>query len=187
MKRDDGSVHRMFSFFLIIWIVILFGVLFQVAKAGLLNRHLEDSLMQANLSAILIDPYQYGATKELVFANIDEVKERFEENLWEGMGSYETMRKLGIVERAKVQELRLYERKEKGICETVFRDGDPSIKLQHSWRDMVVAPDGTFIETASIYAKIAVPVRLGFGMELTVVKEHCVDVLMSGGMIDEET
>ena len=41
----------------------------------------------------------------------------------------------------------------------------------------VVAPDGTMIQNSSVYAKIAVPIEFLFGVEITAIKEHCVDIV----------
>jgi len=43
----------------------------------------------------------------------------------------------------------------------------------------VYAPDGTDIVSSTIYAKVSVPVKVGFGIQITSIKEHCVDVIAS--------
>ena len=171
MKRDEGSVQRLFSLFLIVWMVVLVGVLFTLAKAGTMDQQIEDDLMQANLSALLIDPYQYGETGELVFKNASEVKTTFEKCLSEG----------------EVLDFRLYEARLDGVMERICA-GENAGKVHWYETDaFVVAPDGTQIVSTSIYAKIAVPVKVGFGIEVTAIKEHCVDVIVSEEIENEET
>lgn len=171
MKCDEGSIHRLFSLFLIVWMVVLVGVAFTLVKVGLIDQHLEDSLMQANLSALLIDPYQYGETGELVFANVWDVKASFEKCLPEG----------------EVLDFRLYEMRSEGILEMICEGTESGTSRWYDVGAFVVAPDGTEIVSSSIYSKIAVPVKVGFGIEVTAVKEHCVDVIVSEEMGDEET
>ena len=76
-KKDKGSVQKVLVLFLLTWLVCGFGILMTLAKAGYVSRYIEDCLMQANLAAILIDPYHYGATAELVFENVEETKTVF--------------------------------------------------------------------------------------------------------------
>lgn len=187
MKRDDGSVHRLFSLFLIAWMVVLVGVAFTLAKAAFVDQHIEDSLMQANLSALLIDPYQYDETGELVFANALEVEKIFEESLNVSLGGDETLQKFGILDAAKLLDFRLYEVRTEGILETVCEGTKAGTSRWYELGAYVLAPDGTQIVSSSIYAKIAVPVKVGFGIEVTAVKEHCVDIIVSEEIEDEET
>ena len=187
MKHDEGSIHRLFSLFLIMWTVILLGVILTVAKIGLVDQHLEDSLMQANLSATLIDPYQYGASNELVFADAMLGKATFERCLVENLGSKELLQRLGVLEDVKVLEFRLYELREDGILERAYTDGETCILHRYDPGAYVTAPDGTQILSSSIYTKISVPVKTVLGIEVTAIKEHCVDVVEGEVREDEET
>lgn len=163
MKRDEGSVHRLFSLLLIGWVVVLVCVLFILARVGLANQLIEDDLMQANLSALLIDPYQYGETEDLVFVNPMETRAIFEENLDEG----------------KLLDFRTYEVRWDGILETICAGEKAGLSRWYDPGAYVLSPDGTEIVSTSIYSKIALPIRFGFGIEVTAIKEHCVDVIVS--------
>ena len=85
MQKDKGLIHNLFALILLLWSVVCWIVLWSVIKAGYTNRHLEDCLMQANLAALIVDPYHYGSTGELVFEDADEIKGIFEEALKEGL------------------------------------------------------------------------------------------------------
>ena len=165
MKRDEGSVHRVFSLVLIAWMVVLVCVLFILARVGLVNQCIEDDLMQANLSALLIDPYQYGETGELVFVNPMEIKAIFER----------------VLEEGEMLDFRTYEVRLDGVLETICAGEMAGTSYWYDPGTHITSPDGTEIVSTSIYSKIAVPVTLGFGIEVTALKEHCVDVIVSEG------
>lgn len=179
MKKDKGSIHKLFSMLLLWWIVICFCVGLGLTKAGYVNQYLEDVLMQANLSAILIDPYHYGATGELVFADTEYIETVFEKSLTEALGENTNYRKLGIYGPIQILEIRLYEVIEKTILEVAYVGDAKASVLHYEKGETVIAPDGTNIESSAIYVRIAVPLEVVFGIRLTAIKEHCVDVVVS--------
>lgn len=179
MKRDSGSIHRLFSLIMLLWMGIGVGVLLSITKAGYVNQYLEDCLMQANLAAILIDPYHYGVTEELVFADTGQIKEVFEKSLETSLGNDETLQKLGIQKPITILEFRVYEVTKEGILEVVYIKDEDASTYHYPIDTPVDAPDGTRIVSSAIYAKISVPVKAGFGIQITSIKEHCVDVIVS--------
>lgn len=176
-KKDEGAIHKLFAMIILMWAVICWGVLLEVMRAGYVSRYLEDSLTQANLAAILIDPYHYGSTGELVFENVEETKTIFTDFLEKGLGSDETRQILGIVEEPKILDFRVYEVTDIGTTEFVYDAYNHCGQNSFDKEIMVVAPDGTNIQNSSIYAKIAVPIEFLFGVEITAIKEHCVDIV----------
>ena len=176
MQKDKGTIHKLFALILLLWGVVCWGVLWSVIKAGYTNRHLEDCLMQANLAALIVDPYHYGSTGELIFENADEVKSIFEEVLKEGLGSTETKKSLGIKD-VVLLDFRIYEVTSQEIKEIIFDRYDNCSVVRYVKEAEVAAPDGTSIENSAIYARIAVPTEFLFGVEVTAIKEHCVDIV----------
>lgn len=176
-QKDEGVIHKLFALILLLWAVVCWGVLLSVMRAGYTNRYLEDCLVQANLAAILVDPYHYGSTGELVFENVDEVKALFEATLNQGLGSSETRQKLGISGDVELIDFRIYEVTTQGTSEFVYdRDGNRGM-VRYAAGVTVEAPDGTYIQNSALYARIAVPTEFLFGVEVTAIKEHCVDIV----------
>ncbi len=176
MQKDKGTIHKLFALVLLLWGVVCWGVLWSVMKAGYTNRHLEDCLTQANLAALIVDPYHYGSTGELIFGNAEEIKDIFEEALYEGLGSTETKNRLGIRD-VELVDFRIYEVTSMEIREIIFGHNDNCSIVRHTKGAAVTAPDGTSIENSAIYARIAVPTEFLFGIEVTAIKEHCVDIV----------
>ena len=176
-KKDRGAIHKLLAMIVLMWAVICWSVLLDVMRAGYVNRYLEDSLTQANLAAILVDPYHYGSTGELVFENVEETKRVFSEFLEKRLGSEETRQKLGITEDAEILDFRVYEVSDGGTTEFVYDAYNHCRQARYDKETVVTAPDGTDIQNSSIYAKIAVPIEFLFGVEVTAIKEHCVDIV----------
>ena len=183
MQKDKGLIHNLFALILLLWSVVCWIVLWSVIKAGYTNRHLEDCLMQANLAALIVDPYHYGSTGELVFEDADEIKGIFEEALKEGLGSEETKKSVGI-KSVDLIEFRIYEVVSDEMREIVFDRYDNCSIVRHEKGVELEAPDGTSIENSALYARIAVSTEFLFGVEITAIKEHCVDIV-SEEMLNE--
>ena len=175
-KKDTGNIHMTLSFTVLIWIVLVWCVLLNLMKADYAGRYIKDCLTQANLAALVVDPYQYGALGELVFADVRETKVLFEEVLSNSLGDEENLEKLGITGPAVLQEFRVYEVTESGISEFIFDSQGAMQMCRYEADDTVKAPDDTTITESGLYARIEVPVAFGFGIELKAVKEHCVDI-----------
>ena len=176
-QKDHGVIQKLLALILLFWAAACWSIMLSVMKAGYTSRYLEDCLTQANLAALIVDPYHYGSTGELVFANLDEAKETFEEALEKGLGSNETRQRLGLTGEAELVDFRIYEVTSQGISEFIYdRDNHYSTVLYADGQS-VEAPDGTHIQNSAIYARIAVPVEFMFGIEVTAVKEHCVDII----------
>lgn len=180
MQKDEGVIYKLTAFLMLFWAVLCWGILLSITKAGYTNQYLQDALTQANLAALVVDPYYYGSTGELIFESADKIKLIFEEALEEGVGSTETRNKLGIKGDVMLKAFHIYEVTSHGIRELKWNGMDDwKVEL---YNDSVVikAPDGTNIESSAIYAQIAVPVEFLFGVEVIAIKEHCVDIVSEG-------
>lgn len=176
-KTDNGAIHKLFAMIILLWAVFGWGVLLEVMRAGYVSQYLEDSLTQANLAAILIDPYHYGSTGELIFENVEATRELFLDTLHKGLGEEDVRQKLGLMEDVRLVDFRVYEVTSLGIAEFMYDEYGQGRQTLFESGAAVEAPDGTNIQNSSIYAKIAVPVEFLFGVEVTAIKEHCVDIV----------
>ena len=176
-RKDAGTIHKLFAMIILLWSVICLGVLMNVMRAGYVIRYVEDNITQANLAALLIDPYHYGSTGELVFENVEQTKALFEDVLIESMGSDEEKNALGIGGEVQILDFRIYEVTSKGITEFDYDIYNYCERRLYDKAADVTAPDGTAIYNSSIYAKVAVPIKFLFGLEIMATKEHCVDMV----------
>ena len=179
MQKDKGMIHKLLALIFLFWGIICWGILGIIMKVGYTNRFLEDCMAQANLAALVVDPYHYGSTGELVFENVDQVKLLFEAALNEGLGSEEKRKNLGL-KQIELIEFRVFEVTAQEIREVIFdRKGSCKI-VYHTKEAEMKAPDGTTIENSAVYAQIAVSAEFLFGIEVTATKEHCADIVSEG-------
>ena len=183
-KKDKGAIHKLFALIAVLWLVICWSAFLQIVKAGYVSGYLEDCLTQANLAALLVDPYHYGSTGELVFEDVENTRTIFQETLEAGLGSKENREKLGITESVRVVDFRVYEVTALGIMEFAFDENGVYQTRQFESGTKVEAPDGTLIQNSALYARIEVPVKFLFGVQIMAIKEHCVD-MVSEEMKDE--
>ena len=176
-KKDKGAIHKLFALIALLWLVICWSAFLQIMKAGYVSGYLEDCLTQANLAALLVDPYHYGSTGELVFEDVEDTRSIFKETLEAGLGSMENRERLGITEAVRVVDFRVYEVTSLGIMEFAFDENGVYQTRQFESSHEVEAPDGTIIRSSALYARIEVPVAFLFGANVMAVKEHCVDVV----------
>ncbi len=175
-KIDSGAAHKIMALVLVVWIIFFWLLLMQVMKAGLVKRYIEDCLAQANLSAILVDPYYYGSAGELVFEDINHTRALFLETLQDSLGGQSDMEALGISE-VKLLDFRVYEVTANGTREYIFGESEAYLQTGYEAGTAVRAPDHTLIEHSAVYAKIEVPIEFMLGIKVMAVKEHCVDIV----------
>ena len=108
---------------------------------------------------------------------MENTKAIFEETLEIGLGSAENRERLGIQEDVKILDFRVYEVTALGVSEFAFDENGGCQIQQFANGTKVEAPDGTPIQNSALYARIEVPVEFLFGMQITAVKEHCVDIV----------
>ena len=160
-KKDEGAIHKLLAMIILMWAVLCWGVLLEVMRAGYVSRYLEDCITQANLAALLIE----------------ETRTVFSEFIGKGLGSEKTRQKLGITGEVQILDFRVYEVTSIGTTEFVYDASRACSQTLYDKAVAVTAPDGTDIQNSSIYARIAVPIEFLFGVEITAVKEHCVDMV----------
>ena len=180
-KKDEGAIHKLFALIAVLWLVICWSAFLQILKAGYVSRYLEDCLTQANLAALLVDPYHYGSTGEMVFEDVEDTRRIFKEVLDAGIGSMDNRKKLGITEAVRIVDFRVYEVTSSGTQEFSFDESGVYRTSQYEDGSRVEAPDGTIIVNSALYARIEVPVEFLFGVQIMAQNEHCVD------MVSEET
>ncbi len=170
-------MHYVFAMILLSWVVLVMLFLMQFLRMERLKGCLEDCMTQAGLAALLIEPYTYGRSGELVFGEIQEVEAVYLEYLYAALGSAQNQEMLGIAGDVVVIRLIVYEKTEEGILKHERQEDGSWFSALYGADSMVCTPDGTEIAGGTIYACIRVPVRVWGGMTVEIEREHCVDIV----------
>ncbi len=176
-RKDQGLIHYVFAMILFSWIVLVMLFLIQFLRMERLKAYLEDCMTQAGLAALLIEPYTYGMSGELVFGEMQEVEEVYLEYLHAALGSAQNQERLGIAGEVAVAGLIVYEKTGEGILAHERQENGNWVSALYGDGDAVFAPDGTEVVAGTIYACIRVPVRVWGGVTVEIERQHCVDIV----------
>ncbi len=144
-----------------LWFVLSFYFVLELRKIAYARDRLDDTLLQANLAAALMDLYEYGSSGDLRFQDVFESHDLF----------LEILNSLEIVS----YELYFYEEKEDGFTQYLFRDGQWIHNIDLVGKEQFVGGH-TRISNASIYAKASIEVFIFGETGILLERDHCVDV-----------
>ncbi|MCD8325509.1 MAG: hypothetical protein LUC90_02155 [Lachnospiraceae bacterium] len=176
-KKDQGLMHYIFALILISWTVTAMLAFAMLLKAERLKGYLEDSMTQAGLAALLIEPYTYGRSGELIFGEPAQVEAVYREYLQEGLGTEENRAAAGIGGEIELSGFIVYEMTASGIREHVRQEDGTYLETAHSLGETIYAPDGTQIISSAVYSRIRLPVRVWENMTVEIERQHCVDIV----------
>ncbi len=170
-------MHYAVAMMLVSWAVVTILFLVQYLRMERLKSYLEDCMTQAGLAALLIDPYTYGMSGEVVFLDVQETEQIYLEYLQAALGSLENQERLGIAGEIKVVQMTVYEKTAEGILAHEREEDSGWVSVLYGGTEALCAPDGTQIVSAAIYARIRVTVRVWGEVTVEIERQHCVDIV----------
>ncbi|MCD8068869.1 MAG: hypothetical protein LUE87_08285 [Lachnospiraceae bacterium] len=176
-KKDSGLMHYIYALILISWAVTALLCFVMLLRTQHLKKYLEDAMTQAGLAALLIEPYTYGKSGELIFGDPSEVEALYTEYLQEGLGSEENRDAAGIGGDITLASFIIYELTASEIREYERQEDGTWVERTHSLGETVYAPDQTRIVSSTIYSRIRLPVRVWGSVTVEVERQHCVDIV----------
>ncbi len=176
-KKDPGLMHYIYALILISWAVTAMLCFAMLLRAQHLKKYLEDAMTQAGLATLLIEPYTYGKSGELIFGDPSEVEGLFREYLQDGLGSKENRDEVGIGGDITLVSFTIYEMTASGIREYDRQEDGTWLERIHSPGETVYAPDQTRIVSSTIYSRISLPVRVWGNVTVEIERQHCVDIV----------
>ncbi|MCD7806044.1 MAG: hypothetical protein LUH19_01740 [Lachnospiraceae bacterium] len=176
-KKDQGLLHYVFALMLISWAITAMLCFVMLLRAQRLKGYLEDCMTQAGLAALLIEPYTYGRSGELIFPDPARVEEVFWQYLQDGLGTEENQAAAGIGGDVTLADFIVYEMTAAGIREYERQEDGTYLETVHPLGETVYAPDGTQVISGTIYSKIRLPVRVWGNRTVEVERQHCVDIV----------
>ncbi len=178
--KNKGKVEIATGIFYIAIVIFLFYVLYQTKIYHVVSAYMEDALATSNLASALIDIERYGTTGEIVVKAPEEAfgiyKQALQINLQldENWDSPNIALISGPVE---IAEYIIYNVKEEGVDIYYFDDNGKNQKVSLSDASGIKTPDGTDIESTTIYSRIKFLVNGILGIEVNAEKEKSVDII----------
>ena len=179
MKKDKGAVEYSMSLMLIAVSVLMMLFCFRIRSARVEKMYVEDALVSANLAAAVIDTDVYGETEELIISDSLGSYNAFKRALKTNLNLDENFmpNNTFLMENAvKVLEFHIYNVNESSITHIVFDEhGSKTTEVLGLYE--VHTPDGTEVESTTIYSKIEFDVKGFMTQRNRLTLEKSVDIV----------
>lgn len=179
MKKDKGTVEYSMCIMLLTVSVLLILFCFRIRSARVEKAYIEDGLATANLAAAVIDTDIYGETEELVISDTDEAFGRFQSALKTNLNLDGNFRPFGtfLMENpVEILEFHIYNVREDRIIHVIY-DEHGSRTSETLGLSGVTTPDGTEVESTTVYSKIEFDVKGFLSQRNRLTMENSVDVV----------
>lgn len=179
MRKDQGAVEYTVSIILLMISVLLILFCLRIRSSRVEKRYLEDAQATANLAAAVIDTDIYGETEELVISDTREAYERFQRALKNNLklnDDFMPSDTFFMENAVKIQEFHIFNVKEDGITHVVF-DEHGSESTDMLGLSGVTTPDGTDVESTTVYSKIEFDVKGFLSQRNRLTLENSVDIV----------
>ena len=179
MKKDKGAIEYSMSLMLVAVSVLMMLFCFRIRSARVEKMYVEDALVSANLAAAVIDTDVYGETEKLIITDELRAYERFQSALKTNLNLDDdyTPRNTFLMENAvKVLEFHIYNVDEYTVTHIVF-DEYGSKRTEVMGLSGAATPDGTDVESTTIYSKIEFDVKGFLTQRNRMTLEKSVDIV----------
>lgn len=181
MKIKQGGIEFLSALMLISLsgIILLYGISVKELKQ---HQHIvRDGLDGACLAAALIDTDIYDKTKEIVIDDFYKVRNIFCDTLKNNLrlnDNYEPLTET-VYDKIIIEKFNVYSIKD-GMLYVYEGQGDGEYHLEiNSYAGNETTPDGTLIQSGTIYADIGMNIQSYFGVSQHVNVTSSVDVIGS--------
>lgn len=179
-KKEAGKAEIIGGMLFLSFLILMLAVHLQLRIFYTVSFFMEDALAASNLASIVIDIEEYGISHILKISapevSYEIYKEALKMNLQIG-ADWESGQKNLISGKVEIQQYCIYNVLENDVEVYYFGgEGSGSYYIANGL-GTVKTPDGTLIESTSVYSRIGFPVTGILGVEVYAVKENSVDVV----------
>ena len=178
--KSKGKVEIATGIFYIAIIIFLFYTLYQTKVYHVVSAYMEDALATSNLASALIDIEEYGTTGEIVISSPEEAFSIYKQALKINLQLDENWDSKNITfigGPIEIAEYIIYNVKEEGVDIYHFSQNGMMQEVRVSSASGLKTPDGTEIESTTIYSRIKFLVNGILGIQVNAEKEKSVDII----------
>jgi len=179
MKKDKGAIEYSVSIILIMISVLVLLLCFRVRSARVEKAYLQDAQATANLAAAVIDTDLYGEKELLMIADPEEAFDQFKRSLKVNLNlddSFMPVNTVFMESPVEILEFHIYNVGESSITHIRYDEyGAKSVEMLGL--SGVTTPDGTEVESTTVYSKIEFDVKGFLGQRHRMTLENSVDVI----------
>lgn len=178
--KSEGKVEIATGIFYIAIIIFLFYTLYQTKVYHVVSAYMEDALATSNLASALIDIEEYGTTGEIVISSPEEAFSIYKQALNINLQldeNWDSKNITFISGPVEIVEYIVYNVKEEGVDIYHFSQNGKMQEVNVSSTSGLKTPDGTEIESTTIYSRIKFLVNGILGIQVNAEKEKSVDII----------
>ncbi len=188
LERSEGKVEIVTGMYLLIFLILVLTVQQQVNYFALTHIFMEDALAASNLASAVIDVREYGISHTVRIASAAEAFAIYQKALQENLNlneRWEYGNKTLISSPVEILQYTIYnvEKEDVTICSYDRYGGYSTWKVENGLGS-VYTPDGTRVESTSIYSRIGFTVEGILGVSIFADQDNTVDII---GSMTEET
>ena len=180
LNRTTGKIELFTSMYLLIFLMVVLWVQIQIKLFMTTSDYVEDALAASNLASAVIDVQEYGKTHVIRIVSPDTAYMLYQEALHYNLNlneNWEAYNKNLIYGKVEILRYEIYNVNKRDITIYSYGEEGMSVREVPGGLGNVYAPDGTMIESTSVYSKIGFPVRGILGLEVAAVKQKTVDIV----------
>lgn len=186
-KRKNGKVEMITGLYLLVFLVVLLTVQIQMRIFMTSGSYMEDALAASNLASAVIDIQEYGMSHVIRIKSPDTAYELYREALKQNLqldDNWENSNKSLIYGSVRILKYEIYNVEKGDITIYSYGEEGEAVRFVSGGAGNIRTPDGTIVESTSIYSKIEFPVRGILGMETEARKHKTVDIVSN--LLQEE-
>lgn len=179
-KKRQGKIELFLGMYFLIFLLILLEVQYQLKIFGIISSFAEDALAASNLASAITDVEEYGMTHAVRVEEPDLSFDIYCEALKENLNlndAWECRQKDLIHGTVDVLKYEIYQVEGRDVTVYSYGSENKGVRRIPDGFGKVCTPDGTVVESATVYSKIGFPVKGIFGMEIRAEKEKTVDIV----------
>lgn len=179
-RKRDGKVELVTGLFFMVFLVIISAIQVQLGLFHITGLYMEDALAASNLASAIADIREYGMNHVVRIEHPDEAYRVYKEALRVNLQldeNWESSRKDLITGRVEVLQYIIYNVRGNDITVYCYGAEANSIYEEKGGLGSVRTPDGTLVESTTVYSRIGFPVEGILGIKVYAEKEKSVDIV----------
>ena len=179
-KKKSAEIEFITGMFLLIMLTALLVTQLQVGLFRTSASFVEDALAASNLASAVIDIQEYGRTHTIIIKSPEQAYELYREAVRQNLkldDNWENSNKDLIYGQVEILQYEVYNVKGKDVTIYSFGAEGEAVTFRKDGVGEVQTPDGTTVESTSVYSRIGFPVKGVFGVEIAAEKQKTVDIV----------
>lgn len=179
-KKKCGKIELFTGMFLLVFLILLLFFQIQLMIFYTTGLYMEDALASSNLASAVIDVEEYGKSHVIRINSPEDSYTLYQRALklnLELNEEWESQNRDLISGPVEVLQYVIYNVRKEDVTIYSFEDGGLRIWEEQGGLGSVRTPDGTLVESTTVYSRIGFPVRGILGISVYACKDKSVDII----------